>query len=60
MSGVSYWQSVDCDSCRVEIPLSQVDSLRTVHGERNAMLGIGLPVAFGLLVLVVWNLSAGD
>jgi hypothetical protein len=28
VTGIPYWKPLDCDSCRVEVPSAEVDSLR--------------------------------
>jgi hypothetical protein len=40
LSGVPYWQAPECDSCRVAIPVEQVDSVRvrTSASQRSAAL----------------------
>ncbi|MFL5530360.1 MAG: hypothetical protein ACJ8BC_00045 [Gemmatimonadales bacterium] len=48
LTGVPLWRPPDCDSCRVVMPLGDIDSLRTVSTERSWMLLAGVPfVALG-------------
>ncbi len=57
VSGVPYWQPSACDTCRVEFPLSQVDSLTPSNREAGgiflgltpfiAMFAIAIAMAIG-------------
>lgn len=60
VTGVAYWKPVDCDSCRVSIPLEGVDSIRAVAGERSAIVVVASAVAAAAVVLIVWRASEGD
>lgn len=60
LTGVPIWKPPDCDSCRVSVPVSGIDSIRTVHNERAGMLAASLPfVALGAVV-VIFALSGGN
>lgn len=60
LTGVPAWKPPACDSCRVAIPVSEIDSIRTVHNERAWMVAASLPfVALGA-VAVVFALSGGS
>jgi hypothetical protein len=60
LTGVPAWKPPDCDSCRVTIPMSRIDSIRTVHNERAGMLAASVPfVALGALT-VIFAMSAGS
>ena len=42
LTGVSYLQPTSCDSCRVGVPMADVDSLRAgATGERTTLLVLG-------------------
>ena len=47
VSGIPFNQPPDCDSCRVVLPTSAVDSLRLGNQERGALRSIG----FGYVAL---------
>lgn len=60
LTGVSAWKPPDCDSCRVTIPISRIDSIRTVHNERAGLLAASLPfVALGTIA-VIFAVSGGS
>lgn len=60
LTGVPIWKPPDCDSCRVSVPVSGIDSIRTMHNERAGMLAASLPfVALGAVV-VIFALSGGN
>jgi hypothetical protein len=60
LTGVPAWKPPACDSCRVAVPVSAIDSIRTVDNERAWMLAASLPfVALGA-VAVIFALSAGS
>jgi hypothetical protein len=60
LTGTPYWKPPDCDSCRVPVPISGIDSIRTVHNERAGMLVASLPfVALGAIG-VIFALSWGS
>jgi hypothetical protein len=44
LSGVPFQLPADCDSCRVSLPLSSIDSLRMGNMERGAYRSIGVAV----------------
>lgn len=60
ISGVPIHLSPQCDTCRVAIPTATVDSTRVVNGERSALLTVGLVIGAAAVVLLVWNVTAGD
>lgn len=60
LSGVPIHLSPQCDTCRVAIATANLDSTRVVNGERNALLTVGLVIGAAAVVLLVWNLTAGD
>lgn len=56
LSGVGRYQAVDCDSCRVRVPLAAVDSVRAgSSSEGTAMLLIGGALAFALVAALVFQ-----
>jgi hypothetical protein len=60
LMGVPLWRPPECDSCRVVMPLREIDSLRTVSTERSWMLLASVPfVALGV-VAATWALTEGD
>jgi hypothetical protein len=44
LSGVPFQLAPDCDSCRVSLPLSSIDSLRVGNMERGAYRSIGVAI----------------
>ena len=57
---VPFTQSPSCDSCRVAIPLSQVDSTRFGNIERvGFIVGLG-PIVALLGLVAAFALSSGD
>ncbi len=59
ISGIPYWRPLTCDSCRVWLPLAEVDSIRL--GDRESLgilIGAAPFVALGLLALL-WPLWGG-
>ena len=60
VSGVPYLQPPECDSCRVSLTLSAVDSMKTVPGEGNAIAGVLAPVAVLVGVIVAWRIADDD
>lgn len=60
VSGVPYLRAPDCDSCRVSLSLSAVDSMRTAPGESNAIAGVLAPVAVLAAVIIGWRIAEDD
>ncbi len=60
VSGVPYWQPIECDSCRVSLDLGSVDSLRTVEGEKSAIIVATIPLVALAVVLITWRATEGD
>ena len=60
LSGVPFTQAPTCDSCRVEFPLNEVDSLREGSKERGFFRTTGLVVAIGLAMAYVFRGVGGD
>ena len=58
LTGIPYFKPVQCDSCRLTIPLDQVDSLNIVSGDENALLGTGMVIGTFLTVLLAWRTAA--
>ena len=51
--GVPFHVSVPCDSCRIALPRSAIDSLRLGDKETPSLLAIELPLAFLLFILTL-------
>jgi hypothetical protein len=52
--GIPYWQPLSCDSCRLAIAVTDIDSLRSADRETTAMLYAALPfAALGLLAIAL-------
>ena len=61
--GVRWWHSPDCDSCRVAIARSAVDSVRTLRhdgGETGALVLILAPVAFITFLVIALHDMGGS
>jgi hypothetical protein len=58
IAGIPFLQPLDCDSCRVTLPVSAVDSLRTGDPEGGfwATAALGM---FGLIVGIFLGCAAG-
>lgn len=52
VSGVPYVEPPDCDSCRVSLPRSAVDSIRTGDPVRGFLRTTAVVFAVGLLLVV--------
>jgi hypothetical protein len=59
VTGVSILKPPSCDSCRVGVPLSAVDSLITGSSERDAIILTALPVLALLAFGVAFALNSG-
>lgn len=53
VTGVPYLEPVDCDTCRLTVPRSQVDSLRLGNPTAGFWKTVGLVVGIPALALVV-------
>ena len=53
VSGVPYLQRPDCDSCRVSLPRTEVDSLRAGNPTAGLWKTVGLTIVGMLAVVVV-------
>jgi hypothetical protein len=60
LSGVPVHRPPDCDSCRVTLALTDIDSVRVVNIERVALMTHGLVLGFTAAALVAWRLSDRD
>lgn len=60
VTGVPYLRPPDCDSCRVSLTLSTVDSMKTAPGEGNAIAGVFAPVVFLAAFMIVWRIVEDD
>jgi hypothetical protein len=58
--GIPHLKPLDCDSCAVSIPLSEVDSLQLTPGDRNALAATGTLVGFFLGVMLAWRTAERD
>ena len=58
LTGIPRFKPVECDSCRVTIALSEVDSMKMVPGDENALLGTGMVIGTLLTVLLAWRAAA--
>jgi hypothetical protein len=56
--GVPFHQSLRCDSCRVSLPRSHVDSLRLGNQEGSAIVVAMLP--FAAIILLLLAIGDGD
>jgi hypothetical protein len=54
VSGVPYLEPPDCDSCRVALPLSGVDSIRTGDPVRGFLRTTGAVFVGGLLLVILY------
>jgi hypothetical protein len=55
VSGVPFHRRPDCDTCRVVVPRSSVDSMRLGNQERGAWRSMGLGyVALGVAALILY------
>ena len=59
LTGVSILRPPSCDSCRVGLPLTAVDSLITASSERDAIILAALPVLALLAFGVAFALNSG-
>ena len=53
VSGVPFTRPPDCDSCRVQVALSDVDSLRAGNSVAGFWSGVMLGLSLGLLVYAI-------
>ena len=60
LSGVPVYRPPSCDSCRVTLPLAEIDSVRAVSVEKAALLTHGLVFGFAAVVALAWRMSDGD
>ena len=58
LSGVPFTLSPSCDSCRLLIPLAEIDSVRQGSGERTFMWMLA-PLAVGFVVLLWFSTGYG-
>ena len=59
VSGVPYWKSPECDSCRVGMPRTAVDSIRGPGFDPNKTLVLGLVLA-PIIILMYAFRGMGD
>jgi hypothetical protein len=60
LSGVPFLRPRDCDTCRVALPRTEVDSVRLGHPERGFWKGVGVALgAAVVLAVVACGLSLG-
>jgi hypothetical protein len=60
LAGVPFTQTPSCDSCRVQLPLRGVDSLRVGNKERGFFRSVGLALAIGLAITYAFQGVGGD
>jgi hypothetical protein len=60
VGGVPFTQAPTCDSCRVQLPLGEVDSLRLGSKERGFIRSVGLGLAIGLAIAYAFQGVGGD
>lgn len=56
---VPFTKPPGCDSCRIAIPMAQVDSLQLGNAERTGLFVVLLPVALALGVLIAISVAFG-
>lgn len=52
LSGVPYWKDPACDSCRVRIPIGEVDSVRVTAFDGNRTLGFAILMTPVILIAI--------
>jgi hypothetical protein len=60
LSGVPLHRAPACDSCRITIPLAEVDSLRYVSTERNWMILAAIPFVMIGVLAGAWAIAGGN
>jgi hypothetical protein len=60
LSGIPYHRPLECDSCRVSLPLAAVDSVRLGNLERSGIILGALPFVALTAVVVALQLTWGD
>lgn len=52
LSGVPYWKDPACDSCRVTIPIAEVDSVRVKAFDGNKSLAVAVLMTPVILIAI--------
>lgn len=60
LSGVPVHRPPSCDSCRVTVALTEIDSVRAVSVERAALMTHGLVLGITAAALIGWRISDRD
>jgi hypothetical protein len=60
LSGVPFTQPLTCDSCRVQLALGTVDSLRVGNKERGFLRSTGLVLGIGLIIAYLFRGVGGN
>jgi hypothetical protein len=60
LRGVPFTKPPTCDSCRVQLALSTVDSLRVGNKERGFFRTVGLVMGIGLVWAYLFRGVGGD
>lgn len=60
LRGVPFIQPPTCDSCRVQMALGAVDSLRVGNKERGFFRSVGLVLGIGLVMAYAFQGVGGD
>jgi len=56
VSGIPWREPIDCDSCRIALPMSAVDSIQVGHPTGGFWRGVGL--SFGTLLAAMFIICA--
>jgi hypothetical protein len=56
---VPFTKPPGCDSCRIAIPMSEVDSLQLGNLERTGLAVVVLPIVLGLGLLLAFSIAYG-
>ena len=60
LSGISISQPSSCDSCRMAMPLTAIDSVLEVNGDKAGMATFGLTAGLIVSAFLLWRASAGN
>jgi hypothetical protein len=57
---VPFTKPPSCDSCRIAIPMSEVDSLQLGNSERTGLFVVLLPWTLGMATLIAISIAFGN
>lgn len=60
VSGVSFLKPIECDSCRMAIPLASVDSIREGHPTAGLLKGAGVVLLGPFVLMAALCILSGD